>query len=512
MKCRSKQNIRWHLLALSAGLGLAILPWTARTSAQDAKPNSISGASSDAPPHRAVAPAADHVPMPAPWSQRPYQVRLIVSVDDQVPVPAELIRRWTNEASTLLIASFRQMWMLNSEVAPDRLTFDEFSAWDFNSAWTARPAPEADKVFRVLLEIKPGRLQIFCRELDDATRTMGGIFQTTSADWRTVPSDMAQLATDAFRPLVEVDADEENRVNGFIRAGEFPPADPEAAQFQPGDWLMPVLRYSDRNRQVRSVQPIAWTFFKVEEVDRGRTGLSVISAYRRPLPTTRRRVELLGIRVRPHLDSTTVLVLPRGNRQNPLAGASCELMNRNPGKNDPVTERLKLSTDRRGMVSVPADPAHPLRYLQIYSGEALLARVPIMPGLAPFLELEVPDDRARLNVEGEVQLLEVELVDIVATREVLMTRTRAAAEQNRIEDVDRFLQELRMLPTLKQYLKRIDTLRIQAVYAAQQAQDRVAENRIKRLCTGITEMATKHLDPQRLADFEDEISSLKLKK
>jgi hypothetical protein len=310
---------------------------------------------------------------------------------------------------------------------------------------------------------------------------------------------------------VEIATRQEEQVIGLIRAGEFPPADPQAAQFQPGDLLMPVFRYSDRQRQVRSIRPIDWTFFQVQTIDRGRLELSLISAYRNALPQTRRRVQLLGIRVRPQLDSTTVVVLPRGSRQNPLAGARCELMNSNPKSNETAAEKIPLTTDRAGRLHVPADAAYTLRFLQIYSGTALLARVPIVPGMVPFLELEVPDDRARLSVEGEVELLEVKLVDIVATREVLMTRTRTAAEQNRFEDVDKFLQELRALPTFENYRAQIDTLRIQAVDAAQQAQDRVAEARIKRLCTGITELASKHLDAQRLADFEDEIRSLRLK-
>jgi hypothetical protein len=179
---------------------------------------------------------------------------------------------------------------------------------------------------------------------------------------------------------------------------------------------------------------------------------------------------------------------------------------------DPVEDRIKLSTDRRGVVTVPANLQHPLQYLQVYSGQALLARVPILPGVAEHLEVEVPDDRARLSVEGEVQLLDGELVDIVATREVLISRTRAYALQNRWDDVDRLLRELQALPTLEQFLTRIETMQVQAVYAAQLAKDRVAEGRIKKLCAGIKETAGKHLDPFRLTEFRQEIAALRKKK
>ena len=132
-----------------------------------------------------------------------------------------------------------------------------------------------------------------------------------------------------------------------------------------------------------------------------------------------------------------------------------------------------------------------------------------MPGMVPEVEIEVPDDTARLNVEGEVALLQGKLIDIVATREVIMARIRAAASKNSWENVDSFLKELDELMTRDQFVAEIDTLQVQAVYHAQQARDRVAESRIKKLCTGIKESAQKYLDPFRVTDFKREIATMR---
>jgi hypothetical protein len=215
----------------------------------------------------------------------------------------------------------------------------------------------------------------------------------------------------------------------------------------------------------------------------------------------------MALRVRPRLSETVLRIAPRGDLLNPLAGYRCDLLPRLATLDDPVTDRIELVTDRQGRVTIPADPAQPLKFLQVYSGQALLARVPILPGLKKEMELDVPDDRARLSVEGEVALLQSELIDIVARREVLMARTRAAVEKGNWPDVDALLAELQRLPTLNLYQSEIESLEVRAVYVAKQAKDRVGEARIRRLCRGVRESAEKHLDPARLLNFRQDINS-----
>jgi hypothetical protein len=244
-----------------------------------------------------------------------------------------------------------------------------------------------------------------------------------------------------------------------------------------------------------------WTYLKVDSVERSRVRFSYISTFKFPFSGTRRRVEVMAIRVKPRFESTELKIYPRKNSLNPLVGYRCEILDRLPTEEDPVEDRLKLITDRRGIVTIPSDDAAPQKYLMVYSGEALLARLPMVVGVEQVMELEVPDDRARLNIEGEVALLKGELIDIVATREVIMARARAAAEKQDWQSVDLFVRELEALPTRQSFIGRIDSLQVQAVYRAQQLKDRVQEIRVKKLCTEVSEQATKHLDPARIVDF-----------
>ncbi|WP_437204374.1 hypothetical protein [Planctomicrobium sp. SH664] len=463
-----------------------------------------------APSTATTAPAvATQTPAPEsiPVTLRPYDVQVLIRIDADPAFPYATRNQIVAQTEAILTARFRQMWSLKQELVTSLpVSGTSLSSWTDAAVLERFELVPEDKVFFVTVQAALGSYTIHCREWDTSSRTLSSEYIFSTVDRRELPALIANAVTDAFRPLAEIEVLEGNRIEFLVRAGELFPADPTLAPFQPGDYLVPYLRYLDRKKELRMIQLLPWTYLKVDAVQRSRLVLSLISTFRSPIPATRRRMEVMAMRIRPHLPATEVHIAPRGDLVNPLVGYRCELLNRNPTDQDPVEDRLKLITDRRGIVTVPVIPEHPLQYLHVFSGEALLARIPLIPGNVPELLIEVPDDRARLNVEGEVSLLQTELIDLVATREVLMSRARAAAAANRWSEVDRFLGELSRLPTLVQFVGRIETLQVQAVYKAQQAKDKVAEARIKRLCESVRKSAEKHLDPLRISDFRRDVN------
>jgi hypothetical protein len=217
----------------------------------------------------------------------------------------------------------------------------------------------------------------------------------------------------------------------------------------------------------------------------------------------------MAIRARPLLPETEVRLTPRKEPLNPMAGFRVDVMDRIPTAEDSVADRVRLLSDRHGMVSLSADPDKPLRYLFVFSGQSVLAQVPFIPGLVSEIELNTPNDAARLNVEGALSLIEGELIDILARRGVLMTRARKAAEADNWTEVDDYLKQFNALPDLVQVEQRIAAIETPAVATAKQFKDRVGEGRIKRLCREVRETAAKHLDPETAKDFRDEMNSLR---
>jgi hypothetical protein len=184
-------------------------------------------------------------------------------------------------------------------------------------------------------------------------------------------------------------------------------------------------------------------------------------------------------------------------------------MDRLPTEEDPVEDRTTYLSDRRGLIVVPSDPDNPLRHALVHSGGAVLASVPLIPGLEHRMALELPDDRARLNVEGELAMMEDDLIDAVASRSVIMTRARGAARAERWDDVDVFLEELNGLPDFAQFDRRLNAVRLPAEQTARQLGDRVAQSRIVRLCREFREIAEVRLSGDVIRDFETEMNQLR---
>jgi hypothetical protein len=385
--------------------------------------------------------------------------------------------------------------------ALDRHTPDEL-----NARWLPLPF---DKVFLAGLTRQGSRYTASVREWDRSSQTAGPAIAESTLDRRLAGQVLSELAMRAFRPIATVTSVREETCELVVRAGEFPPSDPWDAPLRPGDYLTAYLRYLDRQRNVRQMQHLDWTYLRVESVDRARVVCSTISAFRAPLGGSRRRVELMAIRARPLLPATNLRLTPRNDPLNPMVGFRVDALDRMPTQEDPVADRLSLTTDRRGRVTLPADAAKPLRHLLVHSGQSVLARVPFVPGLVDRIELGTPNDTARLEVEGALSLIEGELIDNLARRGVLMARARKAAASEKWDDVDLFIKDFNALPELPAVEQRIAAIETPAVQTARQLKDRVAEARIKRMCREIREIAAKNLDPDRIKEFRDEMVELR---
>jgi len=448
---------------------------------------------------------------PPPETQQPYHVQIHLSFSSSSALSGNTRERVRQDVQNQLKAQFWEMWVLDTQIASQNLFVSSQQMKSLQDDVMKEPltALKQDKIFLVAVDFISGKYTVSTREWDQCSETLGSEHAHATFERRHLCDKITESISDAFRPLAELEVIDGDTVEYLIRAGELYPRDPGMAQFQVGDFLVPFMRYMNRKREVQKIQLVPWTYLRVEEITRSRIRLSMTSAFPAPIPNSRRRVSVMGMRIRPHLSATEIKIYPRGNERNPLVGVRCDIMNRPKTDDDPVDDRINLATDRRGIVTVPVIAKEPLQYILVLSGDARLAWVPFIPGNRPYLEVEVPDDAARLHVEGEVALLQSELIDIIATREVLMARCRATAKKKGWDDVDGFLAELKELQTFEQFQARIETLRVQAVFAARQANDRVAEKRVKRLCGTVEESAEKHLDPRRLENFRREITQLR---
>jgi hypothetical protein len=101
-------------------------------------------------------------------------------------------------------------------------------------------------------------------------------------------------------------------------------------------------------------------------------------------------------------------------------------------------------TDRQGRVTVPPGDG-PLRVLLARHGAALLACLPMVPGLEPACTAEIPNDDRRLEAEGLASGLQYELIDLVTRREVLFARARARIKAGKFDEAEELIGQLLQL-------------------------------------------------------------------
>lgn len=378
------------------------------------------------------------------------------------------------------------------------------------SQWNGRLATSAaDKRFALVVDRDGTAFRISGLEWDRSSQSTTQIQTRSTYDHRLLSNLAADLTFSLFRPLISVEKAEDKTVEMRIRGGEYLPPDVSLQPFVIGEYITPFFRHLGKNRELVRVQQIPWTAVHVDVVERGYLKGTVISAFGAPLAGKRRRVEMLGMKIKPEWPNTRLKVIPRGKPQAPMAGYRVEVLNRVETKEDPVADRLKLRTDRNGEVVVPNDPAHPLQYLVVYSGNSPLAKAPLVPGHEPQAVLSAPDDAPRMNVEAETELLQSELVDIVAKREVLMARARGAAKKANWEQVTELTKEVNGLPSLEQFLARVEALKLPAIQAARRSKDKGQEARINQMCKQIASLATIHMDPLKVKEFLTEMEEEK---
>lgn len=447
-----------------------------------------------------------------PLEQRPYRVRVSLAVENRPEFGQSFAERLPQTVTARLQVRFGQMWNVVAEStnswAP--VSLDVLSRFDDEELNDAFLPTENDKVFLVGIARRHGAYAVFAREWDRNSRAAGPVLTRSTYDRRLVADVVSDLIHDLFRPIALATSVDDAGVDLLIRAGEYLTPDAASLPFREGDYLTTYFRYLNRQRELRQLQHVPWTYLRVDTVDRARLRCRVVSTFRRsPLGGARRRVELIGMRARPLFDHTALRMAPRGSTSIPMAGYRVDVMDRMPTADDAVEDRLSLTSSRRGVVEIPSFPEEPLRHLLVHSGKSVLARVPMIPGLEREMTLNPPSDRARLRVEGALAMLEGDLIDTVARRAVLMVRARTSANAGQWDQVDRFIAQLKSLPDHDRFESQITAIRTPAVETSRRLGDRVAAMRINRMCDDLQEVATEHLDPEKIRDFELEIAELK---
>lgn len=156
-------------------------------------------------------------------------------------------------------------------------------------------------------------------------------------------------------------------------------------------------------------------------------------------------------------------------------------------------------SDWRGMVEVPPGD-FPVRLVYVKNGGRLLARLPIVPGLEPLLQVDLMNDDLRLEAEAFIAGVRSKIMDLVARRAVLSARIRGRIQENKLAEAEEMMAELRGLESRRDISGMLDQQ--QQRFATV---DRVMQRKIDILFSDTRELIGKFLKDDDVDKLAQEI-------
>lgn len=430
------------------------------------------------------------VPLPVPVEYQPYLVDVVVS--------SALATEATATLSTAL-----------------RLQVERSAGPVWEVTWTReRPTPDSSSAAAMVYEVTLSRTGAQTVATVVASVPLlgerGPVTTLATSDVRELPARIVAEMLRQFRCQAVWEPDSHNSVRLSLQGAALITTASEIAIPRSPEILTPVIVYRDRKGNRERVTPIPWTYVVASETEQGRGVGQIVTGLRNPLSSRPRgRAELRAVAAHAVWPATTLELWSLSKPPRELVAHDVVIES---GTLDPQEKTAAVSrrlSDRHGEVQLTTDTAVPWVTVSVLSGDQTLARVPIIPGAKPRLRLDVPDDLLRLRTEGQLKLLQGEMVAVVAERTALMIATRAAAKQGAWTDVDTYLADLQRLPTAEQFRERVSGIRVPAVATARDARDAAMERRIQRLCDDAEELIRRHLANDKLKLLLEEMGELR---
>ena len=408
-------------------------------------------------------------------------------------------------------------WELRIDARPDapwasERRFQQFRVDDF----VATGDDDVDVRYLVSVEPQPVGVALRVRASEPLWGHLSPAIGDVVYDRREAPLRILQLCRQLFRPLASWEKHDDLSARLAVRGAAIAGPDPEFDIVQPNEAFVPWMILRKRDGTIQRQQPISWTYFVAQDLTNGRGLAKVVSGLRSPHGAKPRgRVEFVAVAARPQWSQTRLECYSQAQPPRPLAAHRVEWLPVDPVLESDVADESAetpqpelLVTNRTGSLHFPVGKFPELVWASVYSGTLRLARVPIVPGSVPVARLDLPDDGIRLQAEGQFQLLQSELVDVVALRTLTVAEARAAAKKNDWKAADEKLADAKRLSAPQPFLERVSAVRVPAVAEAMQRKDRTTEQRVVRMCDETTELIRRYLDEDRLRLVQEELDEL----
>ena len=442
----------------------------------------------------AIAPAAAQ----SVWELTPYRIRIAIAAGDSPELTPQLMTDLGADLVSRADGLIGAAWDVSVDGAGLELAR---AVLDHPDTVTLESIPEDllefDKVMLLAIVPRQSEYRVVARELDVRTRTFNTSIELLASQTRALGRTTFTAVLRAFAPLAEIvpPKGEEEEIVLRLRASGFPARDEAYSPVVPGDLFRPIIRYDDRQGKPKRITIMPWTFLRVQDVSGTGLKCKVHSGIRSPLGGRRRgRVSQLALAVINPDKPTRLVLKSRSDPDRVLVGYDVHVQV--PGSKS--TELLGRTDHRGGVTVEPSDSV--LRTLYVKHGGALLARLPMVPGISAQLELPIADDDLRLEAEGFIAGVQQELVDTVSRRAMLIARAKSRLEAGKLDEADTLIRELYVLGNRDKLAALLDQEKKRTF-----SKDPAMQRKIEIMFDDTRKLLFEYVDPKQAEELADQL-------
>lgn len=299
-----------------------------------------------------------------------------------------------------------------------------------------------DKIFivQIFAGETPGTVRAI--EFDTMMRYFSPPASSTYVGRADLASSIGRAVTHAFAPVVRVDDAGTKRASGYVRAGGLIVDSDSPAKIVVGDVLRPMIRKNDRNGRPIMIGPVDWAYLLVKEAGNRKCKMDIHSGRSGGLSVRmNNRTFRVALKVSQPHPATTLRLHAKSKPDEPLIGY--EIYERELDSKDMT---FVGRTNWNGQLTVtPNDD--PLRLFYVKNGGAVLARMPMVPGMLTSEVADMAGDDMRLKAEAYIIGVQNSIIDLVAIRELFAARIRSRLKNSELEKAKDLLVQLREQPT-----------------------------------------------------------------
>lgn len=428
------------------------------------------------------------------WEYSPYRIVVWFAAEEGPELSASLRSQIRETVQDRALVDAGAAWDLRVRECPPALRqevlrrMDQLTVEDIDRTESARLRVD-DKLIVLGVHAEAAGYRIQARELDSRTRTWQPQVTHRVLQPHRVAETAFQAVLDAFAPLVRIEQVRGRDVQVRVRAAGLILDSQNPAHIPANAILRPVIRRNDRTGEPvdGGVMFIPWTFLVVQQQDGhlleclAHSGVYSLLAVRASV-----RLQKYALWIQPPGEESTVQIVRRGDG-TPLPGYA--IYRQNPQTEE--TTRLG-QTDWRGKLVVPREDLL-LQVLYVRNGGRLLARLPIIPGLEEELTAEVRDDNRRLEAEGYVRGIQNLVMDLVARRELYISRFRRHLRAEEFDQARALLEEFDALPNRSDLAREL--VQQGQRFSSSELSDRREQAQIDQLFKETQELLSRFLDP-----------------